>query len=247
MPDNWQLLINTEQYRIMKNAFSYFLIFLLPFVAFAQTVKNTGSMTDMGKENFAPHIRLDTITNKRHLFGMGPYGKMQGEISVWDGVPYFSEVNADGIGVVSKNWNIKAPFFVYANVSKWKKYKVNLNCQNLNDLQKAIENIAKVKAFKSDAPLVIKIKGKFDQLTTHIVMPRSMDIPGYQANKKQADYDFEQIEGEILVFYSQKHQGIYTHKDSFIHAHFLSKDKNTMGHIDKIKSNGKVELSFSIE
>lgn len=204
-------------------------------------------MTDMGKENFAPHIRLDTISHKKHLFGIGPYGRMQGEISVWDGVPNFSTVNADGEGVVSKNWKIEAPFFVYANVSKWKNYKVNLNCQNLDELQKAIESIAKEKGSKTDAPLAIKIKGKFDHLTTHIVMPRSMDIPGFQANKKQADYDFEQIEGEILVFYSQKHQGIYTHKDSFIHAHFLSKDKKIMGHIDKIKSNGKVEMSFSIE
>lgn len=204
-------------------------------------------MAEMGKENFAPHIRLDTITNKKHLFGLGPYGRMQGEISVWDGVPYFSAVNANGEGVVSKNWQIEAPFFVYANVAKWQKHKVNLDCKNLEELQKNIENIAKVKEYNSEKPFVIKIKGKFDQLTTHIVMPRSSDVPGFQANKKQADYHFEQIEGEILVFYSQKHQGIYTHKDSFIHAHFLSKDKKTMGHIDKIKSNGKVEMSFSAE
>jgi hypothetical protein len=29
---------------------------------------------------------------------------MQGEISVWDGVPYFSEVGQNGEGIVSKNW-----------------------------------------------------------------------------------------------------------------------------------------------
>ncbi|MCP9757584.1 hypothetical protein EGI26_20675 [Lacihabitans sp. CCS-44] len=215
--------------------------------AFGQNVKNIGSMYSMGKENFAPHIKLDTISNKKHLFGMGPYGKMQGEISVFDGKPFFSSVDEKGRGIVSANWAIESPFFVYANVTKWQKYKLNLSFQNLDELQKAIENLAKEKGHVTENPFVIKIKGNFDQLTTHIVMPRSTEIPGYQANKKQADYNFEQIEGEILVFYSQKHQGVYTHKDSFIHAHFLSKDKKTMGHIDKIKSNGKVEMSFSIE
>lgn len=245
MQVKWPLLTNMEVNKIMKNLFVNLCILLFPFLTFAQTVKNIGSMMDMGKENFAPHIKLDTISNKKHLFGLGPFGRMQGEISVWDSVPYYSQVNNNGEGIVSKNWQTEAPFFVYANVSEWKKYKASLKCQNLDDLQKAIESLAKEKGYKTDTPFVIKIKGKFDQLTTHIVMPRSMDIPGYQANKKQTDYDFEQIEGEILVFYSQKHQGIYTPKDSFIHAHFLSKDKKTMGHIDKIKTSGKVEISLS--
>jgi acetolactate decarboxylase len=140
----------------------------------------------MGKENFAAHISLDSIANKKHLFGMGPYGRMQGEISVWDGVPYFSEVGQNGEGIVSKNWQMEAPFFVYANVSKWRKYKVNLNCRNLEELQKNIENIAKEKGYRTERPFVIKIKGEFNQLTTHIAMPRTSDISGYQSSKKQA-------------------------------------------------------------
>jgi acetolactate decarboxylase len=134
-------------------------MFLFPFITSAQNVKNIGSMTEMGKENFAAHISLDSIANKKHLFGMGPYGRMQGEISVWDGVPYFSEVGQNGEGIVSKNWQIEAPFFVYANVSKWRKYKVNLNCRNLEELQKNIENIAKEKGYRTERPFVIKIKG----------------------------------------------------------------------------------------
>jgi acetolactate decarboxylase len=187
----------------MKNLLAFLLILFSPFITTSQIVKNIGSMAEMGKENFAPHIKQDTISNKKHLFGLGPYGRMEGEISIWDGVPYFSEVNPNGDGIVSKNWQIEAPFFVYANVAKWQKHKVNLDCQNLQELQKNIENIAKEKEYNSEKPFVIKIKGKFDQLTTHIVIPRSSDVPGYQANKKQADYNFEQIEGEILVFYSK--------------------------------------------
>jgi acetolactate decarboxylase len=228
----------------MSKTIILFFAITLHFIAYAQEPKNVGSMATMGKENFAPHIKLDTIAHKKHLFGIGPYGRMEGEITVWDGTPYYSSVNNLGEGIVTKSWEIEAPFFVYTNVSKWKKYKIDFNCKNLDDLQKAIENLAKAKDYDLRTPFVVKIKGKLDKLTTHIVMPRSADIAGYQADKKQADYDFEQTEGEVLVFYSQKHQGIYTHKDSFIHAHFLSNDKKTMGHIDKISFSGKVEVSF---
>lgn len=86
--------------------------------SFAQTVKNIGSMTEMSKENFALHIKLDTITNKKHLFGMGPYGRMQGEISVFDGKPFYSHVDEKNRGIVSANWEIESPFFVYTNVEK---------------------------------------------------------------------------------------------------------------------------------
>jgi acetolactate decarboxylase len=229
----------------MNKTFLSFLVLLLTAKTFAQNVKNIGSMSEMGKENFAPHIKLDTIANKKHLFGMGPYGRMQGEISVFDGVPYFSTVNHVGEGIVDNNWAIEAPFFVYAHVVKWIKKKKQIVAGNLDELQSEIEIYAQQNGQNLKEPFVVKLKGKMDNITTHIVMPRSENIPGYQANKKQMDYDFTNIQGEILVFYSQNHQGIYTHKDSFIHVHFISKDKKTMGHIDKIKIAKTIEISIS--
>ena len=113
----------------------------------AQTVKNIGSMTEMGKENFASHIKLDTITNKKHLFGMGPYGRMQGEISVFDGKPFYSSVDEKGRGIVSANWEIEAPFFVYANVENWAEYEVSAEFNSLEDIQKVIAETAQSKGF----------------------------------------------------------------------------------------------------
>jgi acetolactate decarboxylase len=215
------------------------LTLVLPILTFSQTVKNIGSMTDMGKENFAPHIKLDTISNKKHLYGMGPYGRMQGEISVFDGKPIFSSVDDKGRGIVSANWEIESPFFVYAIVEDWIEYKVEAEFNSLEDIQKLIAETAHARGYDLKIPFPFRIKGDFDLITTHIVMPRSEDIKGFQAGKKQADYVLENQSGELLGFYSENHKGIYTHKDSYIHVHFLSEDAATMGHLDKIKVQKK--------
>lgn len=211
-------------------------LWLCAITIFAQipVVRSVGSMSNMGKENFAPHINLDTISTKSHFFGMGPLGRMQGEVTVVDGKPFGASVNEKGEGVVQENWAIEAPFFVYANVAKWRKYAFSADIKNLDDLQKAVAQIAQQNGFDLQQPFPFRLTGTIASLTTHIVMPRSPEVVGYQANKKQADYDLVKQKGELLGFYSEKHQGIYTHKDSFIHVHFVSKDQKTMGHVDKI-------------
>jgi acetolactate decarboxylase len=211
-------------------------LWLFSITVFAQipVVRSVGSMSNMGKENFAPHINLDTISTKSHFFGMGPLGRMQGEITVLNGKPFEASVNEKGEGVVQENWAIEAPFFVYANVTKWKKYPFSAKITNLDDLQKAVAQIAQQNGFDLQQPFPFRLTGTITSLTTHIVMPRSPEIAGYRADKKQADYDLVNQKGELLGFYSEKHQGIYTHKDSFIHVHFVSKDQKTMGHVDKI-------------
>ncbi len=186
-------------------------------------------MTDMGKENFAPHIKLDTITNKKHLFGMGPYGRMQGEISVFDGKPFYSSVDETGRGIVSANWEIESPFFVYANVENWNEYVVSTEFNSLENIQKIVAETAQKHGYDLKKPFPFRIVGTFQNMTTHIVMPRNAEIKGYQAEKKQADYVLENQQGELLGFYSENHQGIYTPKNSFIHVHFLSEDAGHNG------------------
>lgn len=227
------------------------LLFLfISTMAMAQkpVVRSVGSMSDMGKENFAPHIRLDTIAAQSHFFGMGPLGRMQGEITVLNGKPFGASVNEKGEGVVQENWKIEAPFFVYANVQKWKSYKFNVEVKNLDDLQKAIAQISQQNGYDLQQSFPFRLVGNIAQLTTHIVMPRSPEIVGYQPNKNQANYDLSNQKGELLGFYSEKNQGIYTPKNSYIHVHFVSKDQKIMGHIDKIQTeSGELKLYLPIK
>ncbi len=195
-------------------------------------------MSQMGKENFKATILLDTLP-KSNLFGLGPLGKMQGEITVMDGKPLVAEAQADGSLTVSQSWKADAPFFVYQQVSEWVAYELTVNMESLSDLQHAIEAIARQKGYDLTAPFAFRLVGTMNNLTTHVVLPRSGEVPGYQTGKNQLNYDYKNIQGELMGFYSQQHQGIYTHKDSYIHVHFVSQDMTQMGHVDKIALSGK--------
>jgi acetolactate decarboxylase len=37
---------------------------------------------------------------------------------------------------------------------------------------------------------------------------------------------------EIIGFFSTEHKGVFTHHDSFLHMHLITKDKEKMGHLD---------------
>lgn len=203
-------------------------------ISFCQpVVKHAGAMRNMGAQNFKANISIDTLTRKG-LFGIGPYGTMQGEITVWNGRPLIAQVQADGSASVSQRWQTQAPFFVYANVNEWQKHEVMVRINSLADVQVAIENLIKEKGYSLFNPFPFRIETKVDELTTHVVTPRSSEVPGYMAGKNQFSYVYQNISGELIGFYSQQHQGIFTHKDSYIHVHFVSDDMTIMGHVDKI-------------
>lgn len=210
----------------------------------AQTiVKHSGAMSQMAKENFKATIMLDSL-NESHLYGIGPYGKMQGEITVIDGKPYIAQVIEDGSSPVSQNQKAEAPFFVYANVRAWKSYPLTGEIKNMSELQLAIEKLATEKGFDLSNPFPLRVKGTFTELTIHVVTPRTADVAGYKPGRNQEDYSLIKVNGELLGFYSQKHQGIYTHKDSYIHVHFINEDASQMGHVDKFITSGEKLLIY---
>lgn len=225
---------------------SFILVLLLvTFYSNAQPiVKHAGAMSTMGAENFKGNILLDTLA-KNNLYGLGPYGKMQGEITIINGKPLIAEALADGSARVSQTWKAEAPFFVYQQVPEWTSYEFKSKVNDLNGLQVAIEAMANQNGYDLSIPFAFRIIGNMTSFTTHIVTPRSPDVPGYQAGKNQINYDFTNSLGELIGFYSQHHQGVYTPKSSNIHVHFVSHDFTQMGHVDKISlSNETYTLMF---
>lgn len=206
--------------------------------AYAQqpgVVQHVGAMQEMAQRNFAPSVQLDTLMPRKHLYGIGPFGRMQGEITVLDGRPYVAIAPEPGVATVQERWDASAPFFVWAVVEKWKTYPLKEEILTLAALEKAIEKLAQQHGLDLSKPFPFRVRGAFESMTTHIVTPRSSEVPGYRPDVKQENYDLNGVKGELLGFYSQQHQGVFTHKDSFIHVHFVEQDRKQMGHVDKIQ------------
>lgn len=228
--------------QLLKFHIAIFLMGLLSYTTNAQEqgkVYTVGTMNDMGKTNFETQVWLDTLPAKSHLFGIGPYDRMKGEITVFDGKPFYASAFEEGKATIGQSWNIRSPFFVYANVAEWKAFELSGAISSVEDIQTKVAAIAQKNGYALTAPFPFKIIGNFNAITTHIVTPRSADVEGYRADVKQQLFSFDNSVGSLLGFYSERHQGIFTSSKSYVHVHYLSDDQTFMGHLDKINTDGK--------
>lgn len=199
-------------------------------------VKHAGAMSEMGKNDFAANISLDSLKVYSGLVALGPLGRMEGEITIVDGIPYTGISNLDESASVQKNWKVEAPFLVYADVEKWQKLEISGNVNSQAELEASLEKAFLAAGMDLSVPFPFRVFGVFDQMITHIVTPRSPELPGYKEGRNQINYTHYDDKGELVGFYSREGKRIYTHHDSFFHIHFLNESKSFAGHLDKFES-----------
>jgi formylmethanofuran dehydrogenase subunit E/alpha-acetolactate decarboxylase len=214
--------------------------FKIPGIGFLQghgLVQSAGKMSEMGSTGFAPAISMDSLQKYSHIYGMGPLGRMQGEITFAEGVPYSGYTDLGGKAYVQENWDIESLFFVYEKVEEWIEIPLEDSIADIADLEKRVEAVATDNGIDLKDPFFFKLVGTFDEMVTHIVTPRSADVEGFKPGRNQQEYQHEGESGEIIGVYSQVGRDIYTHQNSNIHVHFIKKDKSFTAHLDKIQTS----------
>lgn len=196
----------------------------------------------MGKD-LSTHLLWDSIPHQ-NLFGISPLGRIEGEITILDGEIFVSKVNKKGQINLTQNWQSEAPFGVYAHVKSWKKIQAEVDFENKKDLHKWIEKTALQQGYNLQRAFAFRIKGNFKHVDFHVISkPKKEKVHNHQLHKKaKKHFTLQNSEGELLGFYSQKHEGIFTHKGSFVHTHFIDQARKNMGHLEDIRINGKITL-----
>jgi acetolactate decarboxylase len=187
--------------------------------------------------DLSAHIKWDSIP-KANLFALAPMNRLQGEVTIIDGKMHVSQVDKDCQVSISHDYKVKSPFAVYAHVSQWESFQTTLTTKNVNDMQNFIEEFAKDKGYSLDKPFPFRINGDFDQLRYHIIsMPKGQKKHNHQLHQQAKEFfDLQNVKGELLGFYSQHHQGVFTHKDQFIHVHFVDEKASNAGHLDGLST-----------
>lgn len=196
-------------------------------------VVSVAAMKDvMWKGELYSKIQLDTISPKEGLYGLGPEAYLSGEIVINNGNTYVSRVLSDSTMTVTKNTIAEAPFFVYANVNDWYKTKLPSHIKSIKDLELFIDNKTKDKK----RPFAFKLEGGISKATIHIQnLPKGTKVSSpKEAHQGQTNYKLDNEEVEIIGFFSTEHQGVFTHHDSFLHMHLITKDETKMGHLDSV-------------
>jgi acetolactate decarboxylase len=199
----------------------------------AQQVQVRGAMREvMRNGNQLAHIQLDTLPANSPIYGLGPADSLRGEITVWNGSVYQSRLLEDSSHVVYSNMPARAPFFVYAAISEWSAIPLPDSVGNLGTLENLLRGLA-----ISKQPFAFRLEGNYPYIQFHVVNlpPGSIIRSKEDAHKGKVHYTCKHINGHVVGFYSNSHQGIFTHHDTHIHMHFLSADFRQMGHIDDLQ------------
>lgn len=195
-------------------------------------VKIVGAMKNvMWSGELGSRIALDTIANKNNLYGIGPESYLTGELLINNGKSYVSRVISDSTMTIEKTFDVSAPFFVYARVTEWKEFNLSPQINTIQDLEKLIYE----KTQDYGQPFTFRLKGHVSKAKIHIQnLPKGTKVSSpAEAHQGQTNYELKNEEVEIVGFFSTAHKGVFTHHDSYLHMHLITKDENQMGHLDE--------------
>src|SRR5690554_5259660 len=196
-------------------------------------VKIVGEMKNvMWKGQLSGNINLDTIATKTNLYGFGPVEYLVGEILIINGKSYKSTVISDSTMKVEETYDIKAPFFGYANILKWSEQTLSDSIQTIQQLETYLDKLTE----NSPRPFMFKLTGTVEQAIIHIVnLPKGSKVSSPdEAHKGQKNYELKNEQSEIIGFFSTEHKTIFTHHDTFLHMHLITTDQQKMGHLDEV-------------
>lgn len=203
-------------------------------------IKVVGAMKNvMWKGELGGTINLDTISDKNGLYGLGPVSYLTGELLINNGKSYVSKVTSDSTMTVEKRFDVSAPFFVYGNVTEWNGIELPSNVKTIQDLEKFIYD----NTSDFNSPFALKLIGQVSSAIIHIQnLPEGTKVTSPdEAHQGQTSYKIISEDAEIIGFFSKEHKGVFTHHDSFLHMHLITKDENKMGHLDELEI-GKMKL-----
>ncbi len=201
----------------------------------SSSIEVVGQMRDvMWKGDLAGKISTDSL-NHPNTYGLGPIENLKGEILLFEGQTFISKVIDSVAHQVSQVNSIKAPFFVYSKESHLNSISVGPAELSLKSIEELIDSLY----FDYDKPLLVRIDGVFQDLNIHSVnLPEGSSVASpNEAHKGLTQYNYDNISGSIIAFFSRKHKAIFTHHDTFLHAHFISDDRSVMGHVDSVIFN----------
>lgn len=228
------MIIHFKGYSVGKIFILAFFYLLRPLSEInAQEVFVTGAMKNvMWKGELGPVLNLDTVAHG-NFYGLGPLEYLRGEVMVLQGVPYKSIVDDAGrIQVSTSHSNV--PFFVYATVDNWEEFEIPEDVRSM----KALETyLLKLKGDRKPFPFLLK--GKIDSADLHIVnLPAGKIVSSPEdAHTGRFNFIVRNSQVEVLGFFSTRHQGIFTHHDTYIHMHLITAGKEIMGHVDALNWN----------
>ncbi len=195
----------------------------------------------MWKGQLGGIIRPDTLPSKKGLYGLGPLEYLRGELLIVDGRLYVATIASDTAITVTETHEVKAPFFVYAYQTDWEVEPLPAEVRTVKELEAYLDRRTR----HAPRPFVFKLEGRVDSAVIHVqnLRPGTKVTSPREAHQGQVNDTLRRRTVTVVGFFSTRHQGIFTHHDTYLHMHLITADRSKMGHLDKVSlSGGNVKL-----
>lgn len=240
-------IFNLSDSRMTSSILNYsrFIIFLfIPTLSFAQ-VQVAGEMRRIMQLNdLSATVDLDSL-QPSGLYALGAAEGLKGEIIILNGKGYITSL-VNGIPSTRSASKARGAMVVFDHIPSWKITQHQNAIQNLNELEKFLEHHVQQTGRPTSEPFAFLLTTSTSNVTYHVI-DWVNGTPHSAATHKQFALkgELENQPVTILGFYSNQHQGVFTHHDSKIHLHVITENKDLVGHVDQLELRGGFSLSLA--
>uniref|UniRef100_UPI004047731C acetolactate decarboxylase n=1 Tax=Roseivirga sp. TaxID=1964215 RepID=UPI004047731C len=208
-------------------------------------VSNYGVLREIMMENkLDTYIELQGYEKTEHFYAIGALKQLTGEFMIIDSQPILSKAS-NGEVIIQRDYNEGAILAISAVVHEWNKVNFDTPIGDLASLQTSIKALAEAQGLDISKPFPFMLEGNFSEVNWHIINAAEATEQNHEAYKK-AGIKGNSIDekGRMLGFYSENHEGIFTHHGSYLHVHFVNDSITRMGHVDELSITEPIVLSL---
>lgn len=200
-------------------------------VKWAGALKNVHHGLDFGGK-----IDLAPLASLPHLYAVGPLENLQGEVTIWDSKPLIARVKNKSLQV-DNILTGKACFLVYGQAKQWKEVKLP-SSMTLFQIGNSLKQAARKNGINTNKPFPFLIEGRAKDARYHVMNRTESSSPKPDPTEHEqgkTHFALKDSPVQLLGFYSEHHQGIFIHHNSFVHVHVKTPDDKVSGHLDELE------------
>lgn len=203
-------------------------------------VKWVGTLREVHSGASHSRLALSTLAGLPHLYALGPLAGLRGEITILDSAPIISTVEGEAI-TINSSLEHQAALLVYAQVERWQELPIPEEVETLAALEAFLQRSARELGLVAPVPFLLKGSAA---VTFHVLREGAPSEQGHAMNRLTRSLESATI--EVLGFYSEQHQGVFTHHDSRTHMHLATADRAQAGHLDALQLKPGAVLSLPL-
>ena len=202
-------------------------------------------------------VPIERMSGAQGAYGLGAYEGLDGEITVFEGKPYVTQVRGKDLVLASPDHG-KAIFGAWTQQTQWRDVPIPASVKSYLDVQRFVKAQAQANGIDVTQAFPFLMRGQADEVRWHVNVDLSdgQPITPEVFAKSKASYVLRQAQIDIVGFYADKQGGVFISSyapgirekgvANALHLHLLSQDRQAAGHIDDLTLSGAMVLRLPV-